>query len=157
MESSISIDDTSNEMQTASTNFTSLEQSNLVKQQQQMKVTVSRPPIFGASLSAIMQWSGQPLPQAILEAMRFIRKVSSNEVGVFRKNGNKMRINRLKEMINSGESVNFHSLSDEITAFDIADTIKLYFRELPECLITKKLSDILLANYTSITFVYSCS
>lgn len=97
----------------------------------------------------MMQLTGQPLPQTILEAMHYIRKVSSSEVGLFRKNGNKARINRLKDAINKGESINFQA-SEEISAFDIADTIKLYFRELPECLITNKLSEILLANYTKI-------
>lgn len=104
--------------------------------------------VFGVPLSTIMQHTGQPLPQRILEAMRFIRKISPNEVGIFRKNGNKARINKLKESIDKNEPICFLS-SDEITVFDIADTIKLYFRELPECLITNKLSDILLTNYTS--------
>lgn len=103
--------------------------------------------VFGVSLSSIMQQSGQPLPQHILESMKFIRKIAPNEVGVFRKNGNKARINKLREAIDNNENINF--LSPDLTVFDIADTIKLYFRELPECLITNKLSDILLSNYTS--------
>lgn len=103
--------------------------------------------VFGVSLNTIMQRTGQPLPQHILEAMRFIRKLAPTEVGIFRKNGNKSRINKLKECMNKNEKITFHS--DDITPFDIADTIKLYFRELPECLITNKLSDILLTNYLS--------
>jgi hypothetical protein len=103
--------------------------------------------VFGVPLNIIMQRTGQPLPQHILESMRFIRKLAPNEVGIFRKNGNKARINKLKESMNKNESISFHS--DDITPFDIADTIKLYFRELPECLITNKLSDILLTNYLS--------
>lgn len=153
VESSISVDDTSTEMQASTTNLSAMGTTNNdatpVVAKAPIPVVPARPQIFGASLSTIMQWTGQPLPQTILEAMRYIRKVSSNEVGLFRKNGNKARINRLKEMINNGEPINFQA-SDEITPFDISDTIKLYFRELPECLITNKLSEILLANYTSI-------
>ena len=106
-----------------------------------------RTTVFGLPLSTIMQHTGQPLPQRIIEAMKFIRKIAPNEIGIFRKNGNKSRINKLKEYININEKICFNS--DELTVFDIADTIKLYFRELPECLITNKLSDILLPNYSS--------
>ena len=115
---------------------------------------VATPAVFGVSLISIMQNTGQPLPQHILEAMRFIRKVAPNEIGIFRKNGNKSRINRLKDGINKNEKINFYS--DDITVFDIADTIKLYFRELPECLITNKLSDILLTNYLSTVYRKEC-
>lgn len=103
--------------------------------------------VFGLPLSTIMQLSGQPLPQPILESMRFIRKIAPTEIGVFRKNGNKSRIKKLKESIDNNEAINF--VSSDLTVFDVADTLKLYFRELPECLITNKLSDILLANYSS--------
>lgn len=103
--------------------------------------------VFGTSLTAIMQHTGQPLPHRILEAMKHLRKIAQNEIGVFRKNGVKTRINKLKDSINRNESIDYQS--SEYTPFDIADTIKLYFRELPECLITNKLSDILLSNYDS--------
>lgn len=103
--------------------------------------------VFGVPLTSIMQSSGQPLPQPILESMRFIRKIAATEVGVFRKNGNKSRIKKLKESIDNNEAINF--VSSDLSVFDVADTLKLYFRELPECLITNKLSDILLANYSS--------
>jgi hypothetical protein len=104
--------------------------------------------VFGVPLSAIMQHTGQPLPQSILEAMKYLRKVAANEVGIFRKSGVKSRINKLKESIDKNEFISFDS-TPELTVFDIADTIKLYFRELPECLITNKLSDILLSSYSS--------
>jgi hypothetical protein len=107
--------------------------------------------VFGTSLNAIIQHTGQPLPNRILEAMKYIRKIAQNEVGIFRKNGVKTRINKLKESINRNESINYQS--SDYTPFDIADTIKLYFRELPECLITNKLSDILLSNYDSNFFL----
>lgn len=106
--------------------------------------------VFGVSLNAIMQKTGQPLPQKIIEAMKFIRKVAQYEVGIFRKNGNKLRINKLKEAIDSGQNIDFES--EDMTYFDVADLIKLYFRELPECLITNKISDVLLSIYSSNLF-----
>jgi hypothetical protein len=107
---------------------------------------------FSLPLNVIMQLSGQPLPQQILEAMRLVRRTAPNEVGIFRKNGNKARINKIKELIDKNESINFQT--SDLSIFDIADTIKLYFRELPECLITNKLSNILLSNYTSMWFFF---
>ncbi len=115
-----------------------------------MSAKVSRLKTFSLPLNVIMQLSGQPLPQQILEAMRLVRRAAPNEVGIFRKNGNKARINKIKELIDKNESVNFQT--SDLSIFDIADTIKLYFRELPECLITNKLSNILLSNYTSKEF-----
>ncbi len=103
--------------------------------------------VFGVPLSTIIQQTGQALPQRILEAMRFIRKIAQQEVGIFRKNGVKTRITKLKELIDKNECIHFQS--SDFTVFDVADMIKLYFRELPECLLTNKLSDILLTHYNS--------
>jgi len=36
------------------------------------------------------------------------------------------------------DSVNF----DNLASYDVADVLKLYFRELPECLLTNKLSHV---------------
>ena len=34
---------------------------------------------------------------------------------------------------------------EELQAYDVADLVKQYFRELPECLLTNKLSDIFIS------------
>ena len=105
--------------------------------------------VFGLPLSMILQRTGQPLPQKIIEAMKILRKLAPRALGIFRNNGVKTRINRLKDAIDSNEDFNFHLF---YTLYDIADMIKLYFRALPECLITNKLSDVLLTNYNSGSF-----
>jgi hypothetical protein len=102
--------------------------------------------VFGVPLSLIMQRTGQPLPQQIIETMKILRRLAPRTVGVFRKNGVKTRINHLKNSIDANDDINFHLF---YTSYDIADLLKLYLRELPECLITNRLSDILLANYES--------
>lgn len=38
------------------------------------------------------------------------------------------------------DTINF----DDLQAYDVADLLKQYFRELPECLMTNKLSEIFL-------------
>ena len=42
------------------------------------------------------------------------------------------------------ESVDFESLQ----SYDVADLLKQYFRELPECLLTNKLSDTFISIFT---------
>ena len=42
------------------------------------------------------------------------------------------------------ESVNFETLQ----AYDVADLLKQYFRELPECLLTNKLSETFVNIFT---------
>lgn len=90
--------------------------------------------------------------------MKILRKVAPRAVGIFRKNGVKTRIKLLKEAIDANEEFRFQKT---FTIYDIADMIKLYFRELPECLITNKLSDVVLTNYSRKNlnlnfFYYSC-
>ena len=43
------------------------------------------------------------------------------------------------------DSINF----DELQPYDVADLLKQYFRELPECLLTNKLSDTFRSIFTS--------
>lgn len=52
--------------------------------------------VFGVPLSLILQRTGQPLPQCILHAMRYLRKSAPESVGIFRKSGVKSRIQKLR-------------------------------------------------------------
>lgn len=61
-----------------------------------------------------------------------------DQVGLFRKPGVRSRIQALKMMVeSSGENLNF----TEQQAYDVADMVKQFFRELPEALLTNKLSE----------------
>ncbi|XP_052278825.1 uncharacterized protein LOC127877199 isoform X2 [Dreissena polymorpha] len=102
--------------------------------------------VFGVPFSVMIQRTGQALPQCILHAMRYLRRTSGDAVGIFRKSGVRVRIQKLRNDLEANpESVDF----EEMQAYDVADLVKLYFRELPECLLTNKLSEI----FTSI-FIY---
>jgi len=140
--STVSMDESSSSW----SDFKNIKRDNYLESSLRFKRNIKNN-VFGVSFNAIMQKTGQPLPQKIIEAMKFIRKVAQYEVGIFRKNGNKLRINKLKEAIDGGQNVDFES--EDMTYFDVADLIKLYFRELPECLITNKISDVLLSIYSS--------
>ncbi|XP_046405223.1 rho GTPase-activating protein 7 isoform X2 [Ischnura elegans] len=127
--------------------------------------------VFGVPLWVCLQRSGDgiPIPPPITAALSWLRVNALNQVGLFRRSGVKSRIARLKAaseeagweiysegtikqdelvlMDSSEESGNkavggakFSYLDDQ-QAYDVADMVKLYFRELPEALLSSKLSD----------------
>ncbi|XP_053434312.1 rho GTPase-activating protein 7 isoform X2 [Nycticebus coucang] len=100
--------------------------------------------VFGVPLTVNVQRTGQPLPQSILQAMRYLRNHCLDQVGLFRKSGVKSRIQALRQM-NEGalDCVNYEGQS----AYDVADMLKQYFRDLPEPLMTNKLSETFLQIY----------
>uniref|UniRef100_A0AAQ4Q4W3 Rho GTPase-activating protein 7 n=1 Tax=Gasterosteus aculeatus aculeatus TaxID=481459 RepID=A0AAQ4Q4W3_GASAC len=103
--------------------------------------------VFGVPLQVIVQRSGQPLPQGIQQAMRYLRNQCLDQVGLFRKSGVKSRIQALRLMNEAsgvdGGGVNYEGQS----AYDVADMLKQYFRDLPEPLLTSKLSETFLQIY----------
>lgn len=52
--------------------------------------------VFGIPLLVTLQRTGQPLPQSILYAMRYLRKTAVDAIGIFRKAGVRSRIQKLK-------------------------------------------------------------
>ncbi|XP_067903570.1 stAR-related lipid transfer protein 8 isoform X2 [Heterodontus francisci] len=100
--------------------------------------------VFGVPPIVNVKRSGQPLPQSIQQAMRYLRSQCMGQVGIFRKSGVKSRIQALRQMNeNNPDNVNYHDQS----AFDVADMLKQYFRDLPEPIFTSKLTEIFLQIY----------
>ncbi|KAM9313932.1 rho GTPase-activating protein 7 isoform 2-T2 [Pholidichthys leucotaenia] len=103
--------------------------------------------VFGVPLQVIVQRTGQPLPQGIQQAMRYLRNQCLDQVGLFRKSGVKSRIQALRQMNEAcgadGGGVSYEGQS----AYDVADMLKQYFRDLPEPLLTSKLSETFLQIY----------
>ena len=65
-------------------------------------------------------------------------------MGLFRKSGVKSRIQALRQMTeNSPDNVNYQDQS----AYDVADMVKQFFRDLPEPLLTSKLGETFLHIY----------
>lgn len=178
--------------------------------------------VFGVPLKVNFQRHGQPLPQAIIQIMKYLRKNALHTVGIFRKSGSRSRMSLIREHIErtntfdmddierlfslvgtptsttsgggtisndlnsigsgfSSQSTSKSDLVDELTtsssqsatataassgissettamakqmvnaeliAIDLADILKQYFRELPECLFTNKLSQTLIDIFT---------
>lgn len=66
------------------------------------------------------------------------------QVGIFRKSGVKSRIAKLRESVeeSQGDTLDGYDLQQ---AYDVADMLKQYFRELPDSLLTTKMSDTFVA------------
>ncbi|XP_041533747.1 stAR-related lipid transfer protein 13 isoform X4 [Microtus oregoni] len=100
--------------------------------------------VFGVPLIVHVQRTGQPLPQSIQQALRYLRSNCLDQVGLFRKSGVKSRIHALRQMNESfPENVSYEDQS----AYDVADMVKQFFRDLPEPLFTNKLSETFLHIY----------
>ncbi|XP_026474254.1 rho GTPase-activating protein 7 isoform X3 [Ctenocephalides felis] len=93
---------------------------------------------FGVPLSLTMQRTGHAIPKCILKAFEWLQNNALEQVGLFRKSGVKSRIQALKQLIETqGDDVSFEGQQ----AYDVADVVKQYFRELPEALLTSKFSE----------------
>lgn len=100
--------------------------------------------VFGVPLLQSIQQSGKPLPPSILRAMEYLRTECLDQVGLFRKSGVKSRIQNLREMVEADpDGVSFENQ----TAFDVADMVKQYFRDLPEPIFSSKLCESFLHIY----------
>lgn len=130
--------------------------------------------VFGVPLIVHVQRSGHPLPLGLQQALRYLRsqcldQVSHDkhtclhlicifaretavdlsplfffQVGLFRKSGVKSRIQALRQMNESSpDNVNYEDQS----AYDVADMVKQFFRDLPEPLLTSKLGETFLHIY----------
>ncbi|CAF1630426.1 unnamed protein product [Rotaria magnacalcarata] len=107
--------------------------------------------VFGVPLRVYQQTTGQILPVAITNALQYVRMNAGKCEGLFRKPGVKSKIDRLRSQIETTNDFSGESLEtikfDEYQPFVVADVIRQYFRELPECLmppsITRLLCDLL--------------
>eukprot|EP00079_Xenopus_tropicalis_P021342 XP_012812634.1 PREDICTED: stAR-related lipid transfer protein 13 isoform X1 [Xenopus tropicalis] len=100
--------------------------------------------IFGVPLMVHVQRTGQPLPQSIQQALRFLRSHCLDQVGLFRKSGVKSRIQALRQM---NETASENVSYEDQCAYDVADMMKQFFRDLPEPLLTSKLGETFLHIY----------
>lgn len=61
--------------------------------------------VFGIPLLVTLQRTGQPLPQSILYAMRYLRKTAVDAIGIFRKAGVRSRIQKLKNDVEANPGI----------------------------------------------------
>ena len=108
--------------------------------------------IFGVPLDT--EQDPPEIPDIVISCINYFEQTDNNKVeGLFRVPGANDDIERLKQKFDSGESPNL-LLEDPHT---VASLLKLYFRSLPEPLLTFELYDCFLAasNFESITALRS--
>jgi hypothetical protein len=108
-------------------------------------------PLFGCDIKALEQFSnlGSILPPPIDSAIGHILAHGINAIGIFRKSGVKSRILTLRKRIETNQDASFDEINrnNEFSIYDIADLVKMWFRELkPMPLMTKDLIR-LISNY----------
>ncbi|XP_058811625.1 stAR-related lipid transfer protein 13 [Topomyia yanbarensis] len=102
--------------------------------------------VFGIPLVLNLQRYGSTLPEIIQMAFNWLEVNAMDQVGLFRKPGVKSRIAKLKSTIESSNNmINRMDVFDDYHAYDVADMLKQYFRELPDPLLTAKLSETFVA------------
>uniref|UniRef100_A0A667XN85 StAR related lipid transfer domain containing 13 n=1 Tax=Myripristis murdjan TaxID=586833 RepID=A0A667XN85_9TELE len=100
--------------------------------------------VFGVPLIVHVQRCGYPLPLCLQQALSHLRTHCLDQVGLFRKSGVKSRIQALRQQCElSPDSVSYEDQS----AYDVADMVKQFFRDLPEPLLTSKLGETFLHIY----------
>ncbi|NWH63523.1 RHG07 protein, partial [Geococcyx californianus] len=100
--------------------------------------------VFGVPLLLNVQRTSHPLPNSILQALDYLRNHFLDQVGLFRKSGVKSRILSLREM---NETSPNNVCYEGQSAFDVADMVKQYFRDLPEPIFTSRLCESFLHIY----------
>ncbi|KAI5700323.1 hypothetical protein M8J76_012333 [Diaphorina citri] len=104
--------------------------------------------VFGVPLLVNIQKTGYALPKFIISSFEWLINNASDQIGIFRKPGVKTRIQKLREM---ADEVDFKlDEVDSQQAYDVADLVKQYFRELPEVLLTNKSSETFMSIFQHI-------
>ncbi|XP_013139654.1 PREDICTED: rho GTPase-activating protein 7 isoform X3 [Papilio polytes] len=113
--------------------------------------------VFGVPLTVSLQRTGHSLPKPIQCALNWLKSNALDQMGIFRKAGVKSRIAKLRGMVEAAGAANAAFASENINvercslnfdgaqAHDVADVVKQYFRELPDALLTNKLSETFIA------------
>lgn len=101
-------------------------------------------PLFGCDIKSLEQFTeiGLILPPVINSAVDHILANGINSIGIFRKSGVRSRILTLRQRIETNQELRFNELNknNEFSIYDIADLVKMWFRELkPVPLMTKEL------------------
>ncbi|KAG4080008.1 hypothetical protein HA402_006320 [Bradysia odoriphaga] len=100
--------------------------------------------VFGVPFLLLLQRTGETLPKSIQSALKWLKLNAMHQIGIFRKSGVKSRIQKLKTVVEESPVVSI-SLYDIQQAYDVADMVKQYFRELPDTLLTAKMSETFVA------------
>lgn len=111
-------------------------------------------PLFGCDIESLEQLtrSGHVLPPVIDSAINHILTHGIDSIGIFRKSGVRSRILSLRQQIETNQEANFEeiNMNNQFSIYDIADLVKMWFRELkPVPLLTKELIKLISSSLTA--------
>lgn len=109
-------------------------------------------PLFGCDIKSLNQFLklGSILPPIIDSTVDYILINGILSIGIFRKSGVKSRILVLKQRVETNQNVKFDQLNrdNEFSIYDIADLVKMWFRELkPLPLMTRELIKLISTSF----------
>jgi hypothetical protein len=86
--------------------------------------------VFGRPIEEVLEREGTTIPQIVTLCCEYLREVAMEHSGVFRLSGSSGEINKLRDVFDAGEVVDF--FADEVDRDCVAGLLKLYIRQLPE-------------------------
>lgn len=93
------------------------------------KKTKRKEPVFGVAVP----YEADNLPEFVVEGLKFIEQNGLHVEGLFRIPGDNAVMQKVKKKLEKGYTVDFSSLNN---VHSVAGLLKMYFRELPEPLLT---------------------
>ncbi|KAJ8403868.1 hypothetical protein AAFF_G00347360 [Aldrovandia affinis] len=95
--------------------------------------------VFGVKISVVTKRECSKVPFVIRQCIEEVEKRGIEEVGIYRISGVATDIQTLKAVFNTNSGKDFSAMLSNMDINAIAGTLKLYFRELPEALLTDRL------------------
>jgi hypothetical protein len=94
--------------------------------------------VFGVSIEEAVKRSAKikpNIPDIVTKCIAYLYEKGIREEGIFRLSGSSLQIKELKDRFDKGEDVDLSQIRDEHI---VTGLLKLYFRELPETILTFK-------------------
>ncbi|XP_036392825.1 active breakpoint cluster region-related protein-like [Megalops cyprinoides] len=95
--------------------------------------------VFGVKISVVTKRECSKVPLVIRQCIEEVERRGIEEVGIYRISGVATDIQTLKAAFNTNTTKDFPVILSDMDINAIAGTLKLYFRELPEALLTDRL------------------
>ncbi|KAG5358433.1 RHO GTPase-activating protein [Yarrowia sp. B02] len=98
-------------------------------------------PVYGTPIEDLLDYEGGTVPRAVYQCVQAIDNFGLEVEGIYRANGNNAQIQEIKHLFDTDPAkVDLLHPSDNLNDIhSVASALKLYFRELPDCLLTKEL------------------
>lgn len=98
--------------------------------------------VFGASLAQLCGNEPSKIPYLVSHCIQYLDSKALDTEGIFRLSGSQVQIDRYRDQFNSGVQVDLTSEPDHHT---VSGLLKLFFREMPEPLLTFELYESFIA------------